>query len=152
VTLDTRSAGHYSVQVGDDCREFELQAFEETRCELACDGARELYQFIEIDDVTLHISDSSHTAVFTDRRRITPDAEEAAGGGTVVAPMHGQLLTMEVQPGDAVTQGQRLAVLEAMKMQHEICAAASGTVLEVAANPGAQVAAGDTLVVLEVED
>ena len=152
VTLETRSAGHYSVQVGDDCHEFELQAFEQTRCELACDGARELYQFIEIDDVTLHISDSSYTAVFTDRRRITPDAEEAAGSGTVVAPMHGQLLTMEVQPGDAVTQGQRLAVLEAMKMQHEICAAASGTVLEVAANPGAQVAAGDTLVVLEVED
>ena len=152
VTLETRSAGYYSVQVGGNLHAFELQAFEETHCELTCDGVRELYHFVEIDDVTLHISDPRHTAVFTDRRRITPDAEEAAGGGTVVAPMHGQLLTMEVQPGDTVAQGQRLAVLEAMKMQHEICAAASGTVLEVAANPGTQVAAGDTLVVLEVED
>ncbi len=152
VTLETRSAGYYSVQVGGNLHAFELQAFEETHCELACDGVRELYHFVEIDDVTLHISDPCHTAVFTDRRRITPDAEEEAGGGTVVAPMHGQLLTMEVQPGDTVAQGQRLAVLEAMKMQHEICAAASGTVLEVAANPGTQVAAGDTLVVLEVED
>ena len=152
VTLETTSTGEYGVQVGEHTHQVALQSFATPHCELVCDGLRTPYQFVELEGVTLHISSPHHTAVFTDRRRITPDAEEVAGGGTVVAPMHGQLLTVEVEPGDVVEQGRRLAVLEAMKMQHEICAPASGAVIEITVREGAQVAAGDTLILLDVED
>jgi biotin carboxyl carrier protein len=48
-----------------------------------------------------------------------------------------------------VAKGQRLAVLEAMKMQHSITAPVDGTVATVAATSGQQVAAGDILIVIE---
>jgi geranyl-CoA carboxylase alpha subunit len=71
------------------------------------------------------------------------------GDGLVNAPMHGQLLEILVVEGDVVTQGDKLAVLEAMKMQHEILAEVSGTVVRVVAAAGAQIAADERI--LEIE-
>ena len=67
------------------------------------------------------------------------------GGGRVVAPMHGALLTIFVKPGDQVKNGTRLAVLEAMKMQHDILAEIDGTVEEVLGTIGEQVTANKLL-------
>ncbi|MBL6689833.1 MAG: acetyl-CoA carboxylase biotin carboxylase subunit [Pseudomonadales bacterium] len=75
--------------------------------------------------------------------------DDAAGDGMVTAPMHGQLLAVLVSKGDEVTKGQRLAVLEAMKMQHEILAEADGTVKDVHVEANNQVAL-DTLI-MEIE-
>jgi biotin carboxyl carrier protein len=63
--------------------------------------------------------------------------------------MHGLILSVEVESGQSVAKGQRLAVLEAMKMQHSITAPVDGTVATVAATSGQQVAAGDILIVIE---
>ncbi|WP_375698201.1 acetyl/propionyl/methylcrotonyl-CoA carboxylase subunit alpha [Pseudophaeobacter sp. TrK17] len=76
-------------------------------------------------------------------------AAAAAGGGATRAPMHGNLLDLSVSPGDRVEIGTRLAVLEAMKMQHEILAEVAGTVSEVAVTAPNQVKAGDLLVQIE---
>ncbi len=77
----------------------------------------------------------------------------AGGSGNVIeAPMPGLVKLMEASPGQAVTEGQRLAVLEAMKMEHTLVAARDGVVAEVLAQTGAQVAAGDVLVRLEEEE
>ncbi len=70
------------------------------------------------------------------------DIEDAAGGGRVTAPMHGKLLSISVKTGDSVKKGDALAVLEAMKMQHEIVAEVDGTVTEVLATPDEQLSAG----------
>src|SRR5215510_6097784 len=48
------------------------------------------------------------------------DIEHLDGDGLVRAPMHGKLLVVLVATGDAVTKGQRLAVIEAMKMEHSL--------------------------------
>jgi 3-methylcrotonyl-CoA carboxylase alpha subunit len=77
------------------------------------------------------------------------DLEHMDEGGLVKAPMHGKVVALFVSPGDAVEKGQRLAVVEAMKMEHALVAPASGTVTEVAAEPGAQVAEGARLIVIE---
>lgn len=77
------------------------------------------------------------------------DLDAAAGGGGVVkAPMHGKLVALFVQPGDAVAKGQRLAIVEAMKMEHVLTAPRGGTVSEVVGAPGAQVAEGAKVVVI----
>ena len=77
-----------------------------------------------------------------------PSAGVDAGEGVLVAPMHGTVAVVDVVAGDAVDDGQRLVVLEAMKMEHAVVADVAGTVAEVVA-AGAQVATGDLLVRLE---
>jgi acetyl/propionyl-CoA carboxylase alpha subunit len=73
-------------------------------------------------------------------------AEQARGPSS---PVPGTVVAVHVAPGDAVTTGQALIVLEAMKMEHRITADADGTVLEVAVAVGDAVDAHEVLVVLE---
>jgi 3-methylcrotonyl-CoA carboxylase alpha subunit len=80
------------------------------------------------------------------------DLEHMDESGSVKAPMHGKLVAMFVQPGDRVEKGQRLAIVEAMKMEHVLLAPSNAEVTEIAAEPGAQVAEGARLIVLKVEE
>ena len=76
-------------------------------------------------------------------------APVVAGDGTpVVAPMPGNVLKVLVKPGEAVTEGQTLVILEAMKMENEINAPSAGTVKQIVADVGAVVATGDTLLLI----
>ncbi len=75
---------------------------------------------------------------------VAPDAP--TGDGTVAAPMHGVLAELLVQEGDIVAPGTRLAVLEAMKMRHDLRATIAGRVTRVGARAGAQVRAGDIVI------
>jgi 3-methylcrotonyl-CoA carboxylase alpha subunit len=70
------------------------------------------------------------------------------GGGLVRAPMHGKVLGIFVEKGEAVTRGQRLAIIEAMKMEHTLTAAIDGTVSEIAVTPNAQVGEGAKVMVI----
>jgi len=67
----------------------------------------------------------------------------------VASTMPGMVVTVAVKPGDAVVQGQKLVMLEAMKMQTTIGAPRDGRVAEVPVHPGTQVETGDLLVTLE---
>jgi geranyl-CoA carboxylase alpha subunit len=67
----------------------------------------------------------------------------------VRAPMNGKVVAVLVAEGQAVERGQRLVVVEAMKMQHEMTAGASGTVARLAVKPGDQVATRQLLVELK---
>ena len=73
----------------------------------------------------------------------------AEGDGVARAPMPGRVVRMAVAAGDTVAEGDLLAVLEAMKMEHRLIATVSGTVAEVAFAEGDQVAQGSVLVRLE---
>src|SRR5262249_12048941 len=73
---------------------------------------------------------------------------QGAEGGAVTAPMHGKLLALLVEKGAAVRKGQRLAVLEAMKMEHALVAPVDGVVTDVLAGVGKQVAEGATVLVI----
>ena len=76
-------------------------------------------------------------------------ADEESGGGSVTAPMHGRLIDVFVSPGDSVQRGDRLAVLEAMKMQHEILAEIHGEVSRLFQQIGDQVSAGAMIMQIE---
>jgi 3-methylcrotonyl-CoA carboxylase alpha subunit len=56
--------------------------------------------------------------------------------------MHGKVLSILVAQGDRVSRGQRLAIIEAMKMEHTLHSAVDGTVAEIAVAQDAQVAEG----------
>ncbi|WP_347302045.1 biotin carboxylase N-terminal domain-containing protein [Croceibacterium sp. TMG7-5b_MA50] len=61
------------------------------------------------------------------------------GDGTILAPMPGRVIAVDVADGDEVVAGQRLLVLEAMKMEHALTAQADGVVADLAVATGAQV-------------
>jgi acetyl-CoA/propionyl-CoA carboxylase biotin carboxyl carrier protein len=64
-----------------------------------------------------------------------------ASGNNVIAPMHGVVVEVSVSAGDDVSEGQVVAVIEAMKMMNEIRAHRAGSVATVHANKGATVEA-----------
>jgi biotin carboxyl carrier protein len=71
------------------------------------------------------------------------------GGGAVKAPMPGLVVKVLVEPGAAVSAGQGLVVLEAMKMENEIGAPRAGRVAEIAVHTGQTVESGARLLILE---
>jgi 3-methylcrotonyl-CoA carboxylase alpha subunit len=80
------------------------------------------------------------------------DVEHLDTGGLITAPMHGKVLAILVEPGAAVAKGERVALIEAMKMEHALTAPIAGTVAEVAAVAGSQVAEGAKVMVIEAKD
>ncbi len=77
------------------------------------------------------------------------EADLAAGEVAARSPMAGTVVSVAVAAGDPVTAGQELAVVEAMKMEHEVRAPAAGTVVQVPASVGTTVPGGTALVVLD---
>ena len=75
-------------------------------------------------------------------------AGDVGAGGVVRAPMHGKVLTILVEKGSEVVRGQRVAIIEAMKMEHTLTAPIDGTVAEVAVAKDAQVAEGARILVV----
>jgi acetyl-CoA/propionyl-CoA carboxylase biotin carboxyl carrier protein len=73
----------------------------------------------------------------------------AVGAGAISVPMQGTIVKLMVAVGDAVTAGQAVCVLEAMKMENNILSEIDGTVTDVKVDVGQTVGAGDVVVVVE---
>ncbi|MEA2860705.1 MAG: geranyl-CoA carboxylase alpha subunit [Methylobacteriaceae bacterium] len=108
-------------------------------------------RFARVDD-TLHLDLGRRVLKIEDRTFAPPAPLDATADGILRAPMNGSVIAIRVVKGARVTRGEIVAVLEAMKMQHEIVAPADGTVEQVAVQPGAQVATRDPLVIVKMED
>ena len=79
------------------------------------------------------------------------DSTAGSDASVIEAPMPGLVKSVFAKAGQTVAQGDRLAVLEAMKMEHSLLAARDGVVAEVLAAEGDQVEAGAALVRLEAD-
>jgi biotin carboxyl carrier protein len=87
-------------------------------------------------------------AALRDRARRDRTSAGSSGPTKVHAIIPGVVVEVSVAPGDAVTAGQHLLVIEAMKMQNELKAPRNGTILQVAVGAGSQVEVGDLLLEL----
>ncbi len=94
---------------------------------------------LDLDDVSLVAEDVTLAA---------RSGEDAQGAATLRAPMNGRIVAVLAKAGDVVKKGQRLVVLEAMKMQHEIAAERDGSVVALPVKVGDQVATRQVLVSL----
>jgi len=92
---------------------------------------------------------SGGDAFFVSAARVGGDAAAAAGDGAIISPMPGKIIALEVAQGEAVTKGQKLLTLEAMKMEHSLTAPFDGMVAELSAVEGAQVSEGALLARVE---
>jgi len=76
-------------------------------------------------------------------------ARGGSGQGSVVAPMHGTIIKVLVQPGEVIESGHPVAILEAMKMETQLTAPAGGTVKAVEVEAGDIVESGRIVAVIE---
>ncbi|MDE0115441.1 MAG: acetyl-CoA carboxylase biotin carboxylase subunit [bacterium] len=73
----------------------------------------------------------------------------SGGSGDVVVPMQGTIVKVMVAEGDTVEAGDPIVVLEAMKMENNVCAEKSGTITEIRVAEGDAVGGGDVVAVIE---
>lgn len=98
-------------------------------------------------DVSVEESDGSAAPVAAAAPKTAPKA--SAGAQSVNAPMPGTILDIKVSAGQQVAKGDVLLILEAMKMENEICAPDAGTVDAVLVNKGDAVEVNAALVSLK---
>ncbi|MFZ4506847.1 MAG: acetyl-CoA carboxylase biotin carboxyl carrier protein subunit [Fimbriimonas sp.] len=115
------------------------------------------------DRLIVHTAEGSHTALTVskgdsllisyrgqtyqvDRKPPARVRQDATVSGRFHAPMPGAIVDVAVKTGDVVTKGQKLVVLEAMKMQQPSVAPFDGTVASIGVSLGDQVAEGAFLV------
>lgn len=100
------------------------------------------------DGDKLHLAWRGQVYTLVHEREGAATAQRHVAGG-LEAPMPGKVIKVSVQPGDGVTKGQELLVIEAMKMENALRAPKDGRVKSVAARPGDMVSPGVVLVELE---
>jgi acetyl/propionyl-CoA carboxylase alpha subunit len=114
--------------------------------DLEAAGIRRRYQVSRVAG-HVYVDGPDGSASFTELPRFT-DPAAVPRGGSLLAPMPGVVLRVLAEPSAAVTAGQPLVVLEAMKMEHEVTAPSDGILAELRAHPGQQVNAGQVLAVV----
>jgi acetyl-CoA/propionyl-CoA carboxylase, biotin carboxylase, biotin carboxyl carrier protein len=113
-------------------------------------GGRVLRFAFAADGATIWLGRGGRAWALTEEEAAPVRGGRAVGGdGIVRSPMPGTVLAVHVAPGDTVSAGQAVAVVEAMKMEHTVTAPVAGTVAEVAARAGQQVAMDARLAVIE---
>ncbi len=143
--------GRSLVRVEVDGAEFDAENAEADPGTVAfyADGVRRRY-LVDQHGPTIFVDGPDGSSVLHERARF-PAAADQVSAGSALAPMPGGVVRVVVAEGDRVDQGQLLVVLEAMKMEHAVHAAAAGTVTAVEVAEGDQVETGRILVVVEAD-
>ncbi|SFP54006.1 acetyl/propionyl/methylcrotonyl-CoA carboxylase subunit alpha [Sphingomonas rubra] len=133
---------------------FRLNAAPRTAARFLLDGQPVEVDLSEADSDVEQVEDAVLVAEGGQVWRMTPWRVDGMGGGgaadgAILSPMPGRVLSVEVAEGQAVTKGDRLLVLEAMKMEHVMTAPFDGNVADLAAVAGGQVVEGKVLVRIE---
>jgi biotin carboxyl carrier protein len=163
---------HYDIAVGGELRRVTVRRAD-GRFAVALDGREQIVDAVRVDPLTWSLLidgrsvevtvvpdgsdafavgvESARIPVSLDGRRRWGRKDAAAGnaGERVVAPMPGKIVRVLVAAGDRVAARQPLVVVEAMKMENELRAAAPGRVTDVRAVVGQSVDAGALLVIVE---
>ncbi|MFC5290161.1 acetyl/propionyl/methylcrotonyl-CoA carboxylase subunit alpha [Actinokineospora guangxiensis] len=111
-------------------------------------GDRELRFARALDGDTLWLAADGGAWAVAEHSLLEGGGGAGGAGGPITSPMPGTVLVVKAAVGDAVTAGQPLLVVEAMKMEHTITATADGVVAEIPVRAGHQVALNQTLAVV----
>jgi len=137
------------IEAGETRHVIEVLTLTDTRWTVRLDGKPRSMGYIWQDGGAITLSRDGRVIDFQNQIALAASAEDAAGSGTIAAPMPGLVLEVSAAVGAKVAKGDVLAVIEAMKMQHEIRADMDGVVAAVDAAEGLQVSAGDRLLQID---
>jgi acetyl/propionyl-CoA carboxylase alpha subunit len=147
VEYSMRTGGHADVVVGGTRREVGILGCDDSSITMVLDDVRRTYRIVCQGDVA-HVHSALGASELHAVPRFPPPVREEVRGGCH-SPMPGRILSVRVNPGQAVQKGDLLVIVEAMKMEHEVVAPYEGTVQSVSVEEGQQVDAGAVLVTLE---
>jgi biotin carboxyl carrier protein len=139
----------YRATLGDRTVEVEIVRSEEGRLDLLIDGRR-VTAYVSSDNAKRWLTIRGQTFVLSrssGARRAGPGSHQAAG--ELIAPMPGQIRAVNVREGEAVTKGQTLLVVEAMKMEIRVHAPFDGVVSSISVEVGQTVEREQLLVKME---
>ena len=139
--------GSFAVILGDREGRARLHGVDGAWAELALDGRRVRAAVAPVADGFVVQLPGGSVTLAVGERFPRPDLAGPAGG--LVAPMPGKIIEVRATAGDAVTAGQVLVIMEAMKMEHHLSTPADGTVAEVRVAVGDQVDNGAVLLVVD---
>jgi len=131
--------GRFSVALGE--RRAAVDIFDRGSGELrfAVDGLQQRAHFVFADD-GLHLDVAGWTAAFRETTLEAANAGDQRAGSQLLAPMNGAVVAVLARVGESVKKGQRIVIVEAMKMQHEIAAERDGVLARILVKAGDQVA------------
>jgi geranyl-CoA carboxylase alpha subunit len=148
--IATAGIDRYAVTLNDRTIDIAVVERQNGNVRFTAVGLQQTARFAFSDDV-LHLDLHGTTIAVRETPLEAAGAARRERSGRLVAPMNGAIVAVFAKPGDRVSRGQRIVVLEAMKMQHEIGAERDGTVGEILVKPGDQVATRQVLAVLAPE-
>ena len=124
----TPTGKSYRATIGDKTVEVEVFGTQDGKLDLLIDGDR-VTAYVSSDNAKRWVTINGRTTLLTKQsnsRKNTSGHHHAAG--ELTAPMPGQVRAVNISEGDAVTKGQTLMILEAMKMEIRIQSPNNGTV------------------------
>jgi len=149
VSYRLRRDGVYDLSVGEESREVRLLSYGEDELRWESKGLRKRARVVEhSENVTVTMAAGALTLKVLPR---FPQQDVASVPGACIAPMPGRVLALDVAEGDQVEEGQRLLLLEAMKMEHEVRATHAGRITRIAVAVDDQLDADALLLVIEAE-
>lgn len=148
IRVESRDVDRFVAHVDDVCVKLRVIHRQGARWRVETDGGVRSPIIHRHGMRCLDIAVEGRSCTVQDLTALRTDAD-SAGSGLVTAPMHGKLTQVLVTVGQTVSAGDRLAVLEAMKMHLEIMAEIAGRVSGIVAAPGDQLAAHDPIMELD---
>jgi biotin carboxyl carrier protein len=139
--LPAGRGGEFQVRVGEETLRVRIPSASDVAWILVNDRPYELH--LDAHGHRLQTRSGVHEVEVHDRD--TARGRPASADGRIKAPIPGTIARLLVAPGDAVSLGQPLLVLEAMKMENEVRATRAGTVSALHVAPGQVVKRGELL-------
>jgi geranyl-CoA carboxylase alpha subunit len=139
----------YDVEQNGNIHTLKIVPQDNDTARIFVDNAQKSVRYFAADDARLHLAVDGASFLFDNLRARATGVEASASSGAVKAPMHGKLLRLHVAAGDTVREGAPLAVIEAMKMEHEITASVAGDVRAVYVAVGEQIPASTLMIEIE---
>ncbi|XBQ17149.1 MAG: biotin carboxylase N-terminal domain-containing protein [Oceanicaulis sp.] len=149
VRVEQQREGGVRVTRGEDAAEIAVLGFAGGALTLRHDGVTRTLPAACCEDGGLHLGLPELMVRIAEPSPVSTDP--AADPSKITAPVSGAVAAVHVKPGDRVTAGQVVAVMEAMKMEMRLEAGADGIVAAVNAETGGQAAGGFVLIELDLQ-
>jgi pyruvate carboxylase subunit B len=146
--------GRYRLSIGDEVWDVDARLTAQGIYSLLIGGVSHVADVVDREGACLvNVGGEAYEVLVEEQTRwiirTRGGAASAGAGQTVRAPMPGKITHVAIRAGDRVQAGDTLVVIEAMKMENELKAAAAGAIAEVRVSAGQAVNPGDVLVVLQ---